>query len=109
MQQTATNDDGIAAWREWAAESNQIGLPVDKYGGESAPNFNTALMVLKARLAELNSHAGGIPYLGRREAELRNELERVRGEVIAMLRERGNILRAIEELGGEVDELGGEV
>ena len=66
-------------------------------------NFDTAIAVLKARLAELDSHAGGIPKAQRREAELRSELERVRGGLVDMLRERRAILRAIEELGGEVE------
>ena len=66
-------------------------------------NFDTAIAVLKARLAELDSHAGGIPQARRREAELRIELERIRGARGNMLRERRAIIRAIEELGGEVE------
>lgn len=66
-------------------------------------NFDTAIAVLKARLADLDSHAGGIPHARRREAELRSELERVRAGLDDMRRERGNITRAIKELGGEVE------
>ena len=66
-------------------------------------NFDTAIAVLKARLAELDSHAGGSPHGRRREAELRSELERVRAGLDDMRRERAHILRAIKELGGEVE------
>ena len=66
-------------------------------------NFDTAIAVLKARLADLDSHAGGIPHAQRREAELRSELERVRAGLDDMRRERAHILRAIKELGGEVE------
>lgn len=66
-------------------------------------NFDTAIAVLKARLADLDSHAGGIPHAQRRQDELRSELVRVRNDLLDMLRERGDILRAIEQLGGEVE------
>lgn len=66
-------------------------------------NFDTAIAVLKTRLAELDSHAGGIPQAQRREAELRSELERVRGALDHMLQERGDIIRALEELSGGVE------
>src|SRR5690606_15587903 len=68
-----------------------------------AVNFDTAIAVLKTRLAELDSHAGGIPQAQRREAELRSELERVRGALDHMLQERGDIIRALEELSGGVE------
>lgn len=64
-------------------------------------NFDTAIAVLKARLADLDSR--DIPPAQRRVAELRSELVRVSGVLDDMLRERDDILRAIEGLGGEVE------
>ncbi len=68
-------------------------------------NFDTALSVLKSRLAELD---GRIPLAQRREAELRSELERVTGRLDDMLQERGTIIRAIEDLGGACPDDPGE-
>jgi len=64
-------------------------------------NFDTAIAVLKARLSDLDSR--DIPHAQRRQDELRSELVRVRNDLLDMLRERGHIRRAIEELGGEVE------